>query len=334
MPSLDYIYGISSGGSDIRNRGDLEYSRTDAFEGGLSYLMGNDLVLDVVTYYRDVVGNVSSKAYYVDFWDELKGLRTRERVDGWSNRDSGNIKGLDVTMHKRFSSNYSLDLNYTLQFSRTTGSAPNVGFYNLIDPATGEVFVEPDELNPINGDRTHQIKTRFTYVFPSDFKQGTIAGIILRDFKANAIYQIMSGSASNSDVSLGGIVYGTNYGRSRWYNDLNLRFDKSFNLGRARKVGVFTEIFNALNRKDHVAYPSGYNYESNSHITGGQDWAWSETDDLYIKARFSADFNQDGILSVEEAALGNIAHNYMLSTMDKSAWGIARQVRTGIYLTF
>ena len=32
---------------------------------------------------------------------------------------------MDLTLHKRFSDNYNLDLNYTLQFSRTTGSAAN-----------------------------------------------------------------------------------------------------------------------------------------------------------------------------------------------------------------
>jgi outer membrane receptor for ferrienterochelin and colicin len=335
MPSLDYIFGRSSGGSQVRNRGALEFSRTDAFEGGVSYLLGDQMLLDVVAYYRDVAGNVSDKAYYVDYWDTQKDLRVREKVSGWSNRDSGNIKGVDITLKKRFSDNYSLDLNYTLQFSRTTGSNARSSFYSLIDAATGEVFIEPDELNPIDGDRTHQIKTRFTYSFPRDFRSGTLTGKILQNLRVNAIYEILSGSPSGgSGNAIGGITYGANYFRGKWYTDLNLRLDKGFSLGRSRKIGLFAEIFNTLNRKNHVSYPSRYNYEDNSHVTGGVDVVWAETEDRNHKARFAADFNADGILTVEEAALGNIAHNFMRSTMNKGRWGTARQVRTGIYLTF
>ncbi len=335
MPSLDYIFGRASGGSQVRNRGALEFSRTDAFEGGVSYLLTEHMLLDVVAYYRDVAGNVSDKVYYVDYWDSQKDLRRREKVSGWSNRDSGNIKGVEVSIRKRFSNNYSLDLNYTLQFSRTTGSNARSGFYDLIDPSTGEVFIEPDELNPIDGDRTHQIKSRFTYSFPRDFRSGTLAGKILQNLRVNAVYQILSGQPSGgSGNAIGGITYGANYFRGKWYTDLNLRLDKSFSLGRSRKIGLFAEIFNALNRKNHVSYPSSYTFEGNSHVTGGVDIKWSETQDRNHQARFAADFNGDGILTVEEAALGNIAHSFMLSTMEKSRWGTARQVRTGIYLTF
>lgn len=333
MPSLDYIFGISSGGSDIRNRGDLEYSRTDAFEGGLSYLLSSDMVLDVVTYYRDVMGNVATKQYFVDFWHQTKNQRIREFVDGYSNRDSGNIKGVDVSLSKRFSDNYALDLNYTLQFSRTTGSQAFQGFYSLIDPSTGEEFVEPTQLYPIDGDRTHQIKTRFTYWFPRDFKSGTWANTILSDVKVNAIYQFLSGQPGGGN-SPGGIVYGDNYFRGRWYNDLNLRIDKSFSLGSARKVGVFAEIFNALNRKNHVQYPSGYTFKGHEGVNGGNDVTWEGETDIYKLSRFAADFNGDGVLSIEEAVLGDIAQSYIFDTMDKTPWGTAREVRAGVYLTF
>jgi hypothetical protein len=333
MPSLDYIYGISSGGSDIRNRGDLGYSRTDAFEGGFTYLLAQDMSLDIVTYYRDVSGNVSSKPFYVDYYNDLKQTRYRQQVDGYSNQDNGNIKGLDVTLTKRFSQNYSLDLNYTMQFSRTTGSSVNAGFYNLIDPSTNETFIEPTELNPINGDRTHQIKARFNYMFPRDFQSGTLLGKVLRDFKASAVYEVLSGQPSNGS-SLGGIVYGANYFRGKWYTNLDFRFDKTFRLGRSKRIGVFAEVFNALNRKNHVNYPSGYTYNGNYRAAGGDELVWATEADPFLKSRFAADFNADGILSYEEIAMGNMAYNMMNSTMNKTTYGVARQVRSGISLSF
>ena len=45
---------------------------------------------------------------------------------------------------------------------------------------------------------------------------------------------------------------------------------------------------------------------------------------------FNHDYDQDGILSLEEQAKGRIAFYQMVSTMDKMAYGVARQVRMGV----
>ena len=49
---------------------------------------------------------------------------------------------------------------------------------------------------------------------------------------------------------------------------------------------------------------------------------------------FNTDFNGDGILTVEEAAMGGMAYNMMTATMDKRQWGIARQIRAGLEFSF
>jgi len=337
MPSLDYIFGgTRGGGGGMRNRGGLEYSLTDAFEAGISYILTNDVLLDLTTYYRDVTGNVASKTYFVDYYNTLLKQRIREfpgPATGYSNRDNGNIKGVELNLRKRFSNNFGLDLTYTMQFSRTTGSSIYSGFYNMLDPATGESFTPPDELNPIDNDRTHQVSARLNYMFPEDFRTGTMAGTILKNFRIISIYRILSGTPYRGS-SIGGIVYGTNYFRTRWFTDLNLRLTKSFRLGGAKRVDVFAEIFNALNRKNNVRYPSGYRYEIYDNVTGGVDLPWSEDLDIFQKAKFPADFDADGILTVEEAALGAIAHDFIQDTMDKKPWGTARQVRLGVQLNF
>ncbi len=334
LPSLSFIYGGSSGGSDIRNRGNLEYSRTDAFEAGLSQLITDNIVFDLVAYYRDVYGNVSSKPYFVDYWAAFQQQRIRTFVDGYSNRDNGNIKGVELSVRKKFSHNFALNASYTLQFSRTTGSSVYSNFYARLDPSTGESFQEPSELNPIDGDRTHQIAIQLNYYFPTDYKEGTLAGKLLKNFKAYTVFTLQSGQPTGGS-SAGGLVYGTNYFRGRWFVDMNLRLTKSFDFGKARRLDVFAEVFNLLNRKNsNVRYPSGYRYENYDNVTGGKDIPWSDDLDVYNKARFPADFNADGVLSVEEAALGAIANQFVENTMDKRPWGVARQVRAGIGLNF
>jgi len=252
-----------------------------------------------------------------------------------TNRDSGNIKGMDLILNKRFSNNFALNLQYTLQFSRTTGSQAGTGFYDRLDPATGEAFREPDELNPIDNDRTHQFSGQVNYMFPEDFQSGTLAGDILKNFRTFAVLRMHSG-VPGSGSSLGGLVYGTNYFRGRWFTDLTLRFTKTFRLAKATRLDVFAEIFNATNRKNLVPYPSNEKFEwyDNRPGTGGKTLTWS--DDLHPdqKVLFNADFNGDGILTVDESALGGIAHDVMDDIMDKRDWGYARMIHAGVGLSF
>jgi hypothetical protein len=62
-------------------------------------------------------------------------------------------------------------------------------------------------------------------------------------------------------------------------------------------------------------------------------WA-DQVSSIENRVRFNADFNKDGILSIEEAAMGGIAASMIDATMDKRVWGTARQIRTGLEFTF
>ncbi|HUU26578.1 MAG TPA: TonB-dependent receptor [archaeon] len=343
LPSMAFIF---SG----ENPGNLEYSRTDAFEAGLSYLVSQDMVLDLAAYYRDVIGNVALKEFFRDYWQYYSERRIREYFTGYTNRDDGNIKGVDLTLKRRFSNNFAFDLIYTLQFSRTTGSQYNStstwGIF--IDPATGERFQPPDEIRPIDGDVTHKMSFHFNYLFPEDFQAGTHLNMILKNLRAFAIFSLQSGSPLVDRIIHGGdatevswltrsggdMVGGLNYFRGRWDYNLDLRLSKTFYLGASRRLGVFGEIFNVLNKKTNTPYPQGYTYESRSGITGGVDLVWSDNLIEEHKVRFNADFNQDGILSVMEATKGSIASSVMSSTMNHMAWGRARQIRCGLDFSF
>lgn len=338
LPSFSYIFSGN-------NPGGLEYSRTDAFEAGMSYLLSDDMVVDVVGYYRDVLGNVSSKQFFRDYYQWHEERRVRSFQTGFTNRDSGNIKGMDFTMRKRFSNNFAYSFVYTLQFSRTTGSdyASTAGFSGFLDPSTGATYIPPDELRPINGDVTHKMTVNVNYLFPQDFKSGTIMNPIFKDLRVFALWQLQSGAPVDNRVEdlswmsdrEGRVIGGLNYFRSRWDYKLDLRLNKQFRMGRAYRISFFGEIFNLLNKKLTYAYPAGLSYESYYRTAnGGLPLVWDDGLSLQKKVWFNADFNQDGVLSLQEQAMGNIAHSVMMSTMDKKNWGSARQIRLGAEFTF
>ena len=350
LPSMSYIFSGS-------NPGGLEYSRTDSFEGGVSYLISDDMVMDVVGYYRDVIGNVARKEFFRDYYQWHEERPIRDWTTGFTNRDSGNIKGMDLTMRKRFSNNFAYNLMYTMQFSRTTGSdyATTGEFDVFLDPSTGAVFVPPDELRPINGDVTHKVTATLNYLFPEDFKSGTIYNTVLRDIRIFALFTLQSGAPAYDRIVNSGSTYwmaadenvswltrrngrpigGVNYFRGRWDYNLDLRFTKQIRLGRAYRINLFSEIFNTFSKKYPTAYPSGLHFESYyRRAGGGVVMEWDDNASRETKTWFNADFNQDGVLSLEEQAKGNIAHSVMMSTMDKGAYGLARQIRFGAEFTF
>ena len=330
IPSFNVMFSyVEYGGNP--NPGDLGYSRTDAFETGLSYLLSDDMVLDVVAYYRDIDGEVASKTFFRDYYQWHQEQRIRQWQSGYSNRDNGNIKGFDLKVQRRFSNNFSYNMRYTLQFARTTGNSElSGGWYGNYDPSSNELFIPPDELRPSSGDQAHQFAGQINYVFPSDFQQGTVINKILRDSRIFAVYQLQSGTPSGSTAA------GQNFYRGRWFSNLDLRFSKEIRLNRSRSFSLFAEVFNALNRKNKARYPKGIELEPYLHgITGGVDLEWdnlAESD--FNRVRFNSDFNGDGVLTVEEAGMGQIAYEVMMDTMDKRAWGIARQIRFGVDISF
>ncbi|MCE5273338.1 carboxypeptidase regulatory-like domain-containing protein [bacterium] len=350
LPSMSYIF-------DGSNAGGLEFSRTDAFEAGLSNLLGEDMVVDLVAYYRDVQGDVASKEYFRDYYQWHEARRVRDWTTGYTNRDDGNIKGMDLTLRKRFSNNYSFNLMYTMQFSRTTGSdySTTSEYGVFLDASTGEVFTPPDELRPINGDVTHKMTANLNYLFPEDFKSGTMYNTILGNFKVYALFTLASGQPAYDRIINGGStgqenaaenvswltrrngrpIGGVNYFRGRWDYNFDLRLTKTFRLGRTMQLSFFSDIFNVFNKKLPTPYPSGYTYESYYRsINAGEILEWNDNLSATNKVWFNNDYNGDGILTLEEQAKANIAQSMMNSTMDKSAYGVARQVRFGAEYTF
>jgi len=341
LPSLSFIF-------NGENPGDLGYSRSDAFEAGVSYLASDDIVLDLVAYYRDVMGNVAEKEFFRDYWQYHSERRIRGYETGYTNRDNGNIKGVDLSLKKRFSNNFALNLYYTLQFSRTTGSqySSTYNWANYLDPSTGETFTPPDELRPINGDQTHKISANFNYVFPEDYRGGSTLGLILKDVRINPVLTLSSGeplySMGGQSIDYtwmteldGKPIGGLNFFRGKWNTNLDLRVSKMFRLAGKRNLSFSCEIFNALNHKFNYQYPRDYSYEDYADQTGGLvlDWNDPNLSDLN-SSRFQTDFNQDGILTLDEAAKGAMAYDMMFATMNKNRWGLARQIRLGASFDF
>ncbi|MBN2288172.1 MAG: TonB-dependent receptor [Candidatus Glassbacteria bacterium] len=339
-PPLDVFYSSP-------NRGGLTFSKTTAFEAGFSMLLGNDFLLDFVGFNRDVDGNVSIR--------EMVEPETGTRRVFLTNLDSGNIKGFDLTISKRFSRYYSQNLSYTLSFSRATGSQiRSASAFKGIDPVTGEYLSIPSALRPVSGDRTHSFSYIFNLRLPEDFAPGLWYGTVFKNFGAFVTLTIKSGQAYTR-ISPETFNYMETVNSSRLETDFNLdlRLSKQLFLG-SRRLTFFTEVYNVLNQSRDWPMFTRFDSQLNESLSGtdvlqeainrsvapsnNADYDYNDFGATWVnpgKYDLLRDLNLDGKLDWEERVITEL--NYLAGYYD---WadprhlGTPRQVRVGVEFQF
>ncbi len=141
---------------------ELKAQKTVKYELGLQQVLFPDVSIDVSFYYSDI--------------RNLLGMEILKTYEGFLfgrfiNRDYGNVKGLVLTLDKRFADFFSAKIDYTYQIAQGNASDPMQNFYNnQADP--------PVEANkkvvPLDWDQTHTLNISVTVGDPSDWTAGLI----------------------------------------------------------------------------------------------------------------------------------------------------------------
>lgn len=113
-----YRVGVLSGTYGTYGNPDLEPQRTIMYEIGLQQGFGNDFLLDVTGFYRDISDWVSVS---FPFDAALPGVSYQT----YTNLDFSNVRGITATFSKRFNGRFSFDVDYTYQIADGSNSDPN-----------------------------------------------------------------------------------------------------------------------------------------------------------------------------------------------------------------
>jgi len=300
----------------------LDYVETTAFEAGITHLITENVVLDVVGYNRDRRG-----AIRLDVFQPGDFITEERRI--YTNGDNGNVKGFDITLSKRYSNYWSTDAAVSLQWARGTTSSPTEwatggGFGRQFDPLfPGRLLVPPSELQPESFDRLFNLNWQFALRFPSDFREGTTTGTLLQDFGLFVVYNAHSGEPWTRRAITGQGEPLEDIGGSRlpWVHSGDLRVTKGIDLLGDFGFEVFATVENFLDINNIVAVNvgsgdpvgSGIEFEAsrNPQIpvqfrTDGSDAAAFPVAvaslDEDFRARFARqDRNGDGTITLEEA---------------------------------
>ncbi|HET6340689.1 MAG TPA: TonB-dependent receptor [Gemmatimonadota bacterium] len=364
--STDFQASLSNPNIQYGNP-NLDYVETTAFEAGITHLISENLVLDVVGYNRDRRGAIRLDVFQ---GQSIHPDVSERRV--FTNNDNGNVKGVDLTVSKRYSNYFSTDLAWSLQWARGTTSGPidfasGVGFGRLFDPLfPGRLLQPPSEVLAEDFDRTHSINWQFNLRFPGDFQQGSAWGKVLSNFGAYVVYNAHSGEPFTrvTTEGQGEPLEGIHSSRLPWFHQGDLRVTKAFDLSQAFGVEVFASVINFLDidnvvrvnettgRADRTGFEDERSQDpviGNQFLVEGGDGEYPFVLDQDILEEFRVEFgrqdlNGDGTITLEEGreslrqsliASGQ-AGNFQGAVFGDSPYnyGEPRQLRFGAELRF
>jgi len=157
-----YIIDQTSSPSSFIGNPELKAQKTVKYELGLQQVIFPNVSLDLSVYYSDI--------------RNLLGSEIKETYEGflygrYVNRDYGNVKGLIVSLDKRFANFFSAKLDYTYQFAAGNASNPQSVFLNNRSDPPVETT---KKVVPLNWDQTSTLNLSLNVGNPQDWNTGLI----------------------------------------------------------------------------------------------------------------------------------------------------------------
>lgn len=225
-----YIIDQTTSAQSFIGNPELKAQKTVKYELGLQQVVFPDVSLDISVYYSDI--------------RNLLGSEIKETYEGFLygrfvNRDYGNVKGLIVTLDKRFSNYFSAKLDYTYQTAAGNASDPQTAYLNSRSDPPVE---SPKKVVPLNWDQTSTLNVSLNIGIPGDWTIGTIFGY-------------GSGMPYTEDTRYSKGLRFENGGRKPNFFNVDLRANKQLDV-YGLNVSVFLIVYNLFDIRNEFGVSS------------------------------------------------------------------------------
>lgn len=204
----------------------VKAQKTISFEAGLKQQLGDNWAFDLTAWYKDITDLLStlqvsylSKDYVVYY-----------------NSDYASVKGIDLTIMKRFANFFSGSLDYTYMIAKGNNSQPLGGYLSAY---TKEEI--PHQEYFLDFDQRHNFAANFNFYIPQEYG-------ILSDINFNFIFRASSGLPYTPYVDPT-VRIDINSARKPWTSSLDFRFQKQFPLSFL-SFAWFVEVTNVFNNEN------------------------------------------------------------------------------------
>ena len=159
IPRFEYLYqnpefklGFGTGNVGIIGNADLAPEQTINAEIGVQQQLADDISADVTAYIRDIRGLTGTRA------QEIIIFGGSSKYSRYINSDFGNIKGIVLTLTKRFGAGFSATVDYTFQVAEGSASDPAEARNALAGGSLPET-----QLVPLGWDQRHTLNVTASY---------------------------------------------------------------------------------------------------------------------------------------------------------------------------
>lgn len=225
-----YIIDQTSSPSSFVGNPELKAQKTVKYELGLQQVLFPNISLDASIYYSDI--------------RNLLGSEIRETYEGflygrYVNRDYGSVKGLIISLDKRFANYFSAKVDYTYQIAEGNASDPRTAYFNSRSDPPVEIS---KKVVPLNWDQTSTLNIALNIGNPSDWTVGVIFGY-------------GSGMPYTEDARYSQGLRFENNGRKPTYYNVDLRANKQIELF-GLNFNAFLIVYNLLDIQNEFGVSS------------------------------------------------------------------------------
>ncbi|MGH3997907.1 MAG: hypothetical protein ACRDTJ_10650, partial [Pseudonocardiaceae bacterium] len=261
-------------------------------------------------YNRDVLSDAAGRTLSIPDPTAQNALAEIRRL---TNADFGNTRGVDVRLDRRFGNFFSGTLAYTFQQARNTGDDPltYIDFGSrIVSALAGGNTPPPQAILTTAQNRPHTLAFAGSLNFPTDFREGTVLGSVLRNFSVFVTGRYTSGTAYSSCVntpensvlvhtealtsiapcSVGDFTSEINGVRLPAFKALDARFTKGFGLGKLN-LTAYADVRNLLNFSNIIRI-----YQGNNDITNAVEFT---ADSGIAATSLRNEANQNALLDAE-----------------------------------
>ncbi len=148
----DFEIGSGTGNVGVIGNSDLKPEVTVSGEIGLQQQLGEDIALNLTGYFRDIRDLAGTNA------DEIVVFGGASKYSKIVNSDFGSVRGIILSLNKRFTGGFSASIDYTLQSAKASNSDPEQARNARAGGALPEV-----QLTPMDWDQQHTINSTMAY---------------------------------------------------------------------------------------------------------------------------------------------------------------------------
>jgi len=214
---------------------DVKAQKTVSYEAGVKYKLSESWALDVTAWYKDIT----------DLLSTLQVSYLSQDYVVFYNSDYASVKGIDLTLRKRYSNYFSGSIDYTYMVAKGNNSQPLGGYF---DAFAGEEI--PHQEYFLDFDQRHKIVFNLNFNIPDKSGMDILGIDLLSNFNLNLLLKINSGLPYTPYVDPT-VRIDINSGRKPWTSTLDIRAIKTIPFGLF-SFALFLEVTNLLNTENVV----------------------------------------------------------------------------------